>query len=140
MEKPYLKDPNEYPNDEVLGKLLGDVKDTWFEFFDYLNKEYPEFKGEWRYYKDGQSWLYKLVKKKKTICWLTVYPNKFETTFYFPDRAEEVICNSTLSPVYIDKFVTGKRYGKTRGLTIAICELADLEHTKILIDIKEKLK
>ena len=140
MEKLFLKDSTEYPTDEVLSKLLGDVKQVWNNFFNYLDEEHPLFEGEWRYYKDGQNWLYKLVKKKKTICWISVYPEQFKTTFYFPERAEDIICNSQLNPEYVEKFVHGKRYGKTRGLTIEIKEEVDLESTKILIEIRENLK
>jgi hypothetical protein len=27
---------------------------------------------EWDYYKDGKSWLCKIINKKKTICWLSI--------------------------------------------------------------------
>lgn len=140
MEKPYLKDKNEYPNDEVLSQILGEMKSAWDAFNSYISDNYSSFSGEWRYYNDGKSWLYKLTKKKKTICWISVYPNTFKTTFYFPDRAEELIKNSNLKKEHIDLFISGKRYGKTRGLTVEINDIDNLNETKILIEIKEQLK
>ena len=140
MEKPHLKDKNEFPNNEVLSNILGKTKSTWDAFHSFLKENHVLFTGEWRYYNDGKSWLYKLTKKKKTICWISVYPNKFKTTFYFPDRAEELIKNSKLKKEYIDLFINGKRYGKTRGLTIDINNINNLNATKILINIKEQLK
>lgn len=140
MEKPCLKDKNEYPDDVILGRYLGEVIKTWTIFNDFIQDNYPSFEGEWRYYNDGKNWLYKLTKKKKTICWISIYHNMFKTTFYFPDRAEDIIVKSKLSPEYIDQFLNGKHYGKTRGLTIDIKNPADLDSTKILIEIKEKLK
>jgi hypothetical protein len=65
MEKPCLKDKNEYPNDEVLSRYLGEVKDVWDSFIDFLKEDYPEFSTEWRYYNDGKNWLFKITKKKK---------------------------------------------------------------------------
>ena len=140
MEKPCLNDKDEYPNDEVLNRYLGKVKNAWDSFINFLNESYPSYSREWRYYNDGKSWLYKVTKKKKTICWVSVYPNKFKTTFYFPDRAEDLITASKLKKEYIDQFVHGKRYGKTRGLTIDIIKSTDLNATKALIKIKEQIK
>jgi hypothetical protein len=140
MEKPCLNDKDEYPNDKVLRRTLGKVKDTWDVFIDFINESYPSFSGQWRYYNDGKSWLYKLTKKKKTISWISVYPNKFKTTFYFPNKAEELIKASKLKKEYIDQFIHGKRYGKIRGITVEIKKLADLSTTKTLIEIKEQIK
>jgi hypothetical protein len=140
MEKPCLNDKDEYPDDKVLSRHLGKVKETWDSFIDLINESYPTFSGEWRYYKDGKSWLYKITKKKKTICWVSVYRNQFKTGFYFSDKAEELIKASKLRKQYIDQFINGKRYGKIRGITVTIKKSVDLNSTKKLIEIKEQLK
>jgi len=140
MEKTCLNNKDEYPDDEVLSRYLGKVKETWDSFNDFLKESYPSFSAEWRYYKDGKSWLYKLTKKKKTISWISVYHNKFKTTFYLPDKAEELIKASKLKKEYIEQFIHGRRYGKIRGITIEIKKPTDLKATKALIEIKEQLK
>jgi hypothetical protein len=140
MEKPCLNNQNEFPNDEVLSRYLGKVKTTWDLFNNFLSENYPSFSGEWRYYRDGKSWLYKLTKKKKTICWVSIYPNKFKTTFYFSDKVENLITRSNLDQAYMDQFINGKRYGKIRGITVEIKKSTDLNPTKTLIEIKEQLK
>jgi hypothetical protein len=140
MEKPCLKDKNEHPNDEVLSRYLGDVKNTWDSFMDFLKDDYPLFSTEWRYYNDGKNWLCKITKKKKTICWISIYENLFRTTFYFAVRAEDLIRSSKLKKEYVDQFINGKKHGKIKGITIDIEKLTDLEMTKILIEIKEKFK
>ena len=140
MEKPCLNDKNEYPDDEVLSHLLGRTKKSWDIFADFINESYPAFSGEWRYYTDGHNWLYKITKKKKTICWVSVYHHKFKTTFYFSDKAEELITASKLEKEHINQFLHGKRYGKIRGVTVEIKKLADLKATKTLIKIKEQMK
>ena len=140
MEKPCLNDKNEYPDDEVLDRHLGKVKDTWDSFMDFINESYPSFSGEWRYYKDGKSWLYKITKKKKTVCWVSIWHNMFKTTFYFPDKAEELIKASKLKKEYIDQFIHGKKYGKIRGVTVVIKKSTDANATKKLIEIKEQVK
>ena len=140
MEKPITNDKDEYPDDEVLSHHLGKVKSTWDAFLYFINESYPSFSGVWRYYRDGKSWLYKLTKKKKTISWISVYKNKFKTTFYFSDKAEDLIKKSKLKKEYIDQFIHGKKYGKIRGITVEIKKPTDLASTKKLIEIKEQLK
>ena len=140
MEKPCLNVKEEFPDDKVLNRCLGKVKNTWDSFIEFINESYPSFSGQWRYYKDGKSWLYKITKKKKTICWVSVYSNKFKTTFYFPDKAEDLITASKLRKQYIDQFVHGKRYGKIRGITVDVNKPVDLNSTKKLIEIKEQVK
>ena len=140
MEKPCLNDNAEYPDDKVLTHYLGDAKDAWDELAVFLENKYPSLSGEWRYYNDGKSWLYKITKKSKTICWVGVYRGKFKTTFYFSDRAESLIVSSTLRKKYIEQFANGRRFGKTRGLTVDIRKVADLSTTKKLIAIKVDFK
>ena len=140
MDEPCLTDETEYPDDEVLERYLGDAKSAWDSFATYLESRYPNFSGEWRYYNDGKSWLYKVTKKTKTICWVGVYRGKFKTTFYFPDRAESHIVNSSLRKRYIEQFVNARHYGKTRALTVDIRKVSDLSTTKKLIAIREDLK
>ena len=137
MEAPCLSDKTEYPDDRVLRRHLGDAKEAWDSFAAFLEGSYPDYSGEWRYYNDGKSWLYKLTKKSKTICWVSVYRGRFTTTFYFPDRAESLIVNSTLRKKYIEQFVGARHYGKTRGLTVDVRKIADLSTTRKLIAIKE---
>lgn len=140
MEKPCLNDKEEYPSDEVLHRILGHTKRTWDAFMATIAEDHPSFSGEWRYYNDGKSWLYKLVKKKKTVCWVSVYPKAFKTGFYFPDKAEELITEGKLEAQYVDQFVQGKRYGKIRGITVTVTQSADLDAVRTLIEIKEQVK
>jgi hypothetical protein len=140
MEKPCLNDKDQYPDDAVLSRCLGKVKTIWDSFLALIGESYPSFSAEWRYYRDGKSWLYKITKKKKTICWVSVYINTFKAGFYFSDKAEDLIAASKLKKEYIDQFLHGRRYGKIRGVTVAVTKAADLKAIGTLIDIKEQLK
>ena len=139
MEKPCLNDSDEYPDDEVLRRCLGEVKAIWDSFLALIAESYPSFTAEWRYYRDGKSWLYKITKKK-TVCWVSVYADTFKVAFYFSDKAEALIATSRLKKTYIDQFLHGKRYGKIRGVTVTVKKSTDLNAIRKLIDIKERLK
>lgn len=140
MEKPCLNDKNVRPDDEVLSRCLGKAKATWDSFVALLAECDPAISGEWRYYTDGKSWLYKVTKKKKTICWVSVWAGAFKAAFYFADKAEDLIVASKLKREYIDQFVQGKRYGKIRGVTVVVKRPTDLKAIRTLIEIKEQLK
>ena len=140
MDQPCLIDATEYPDDRVLSRCLGNAKGAWDAFTTFLKSDYPSLSLEWRYYNDGKSWLCKIVKKSKTICWLSVYRGKFKTSFYFPNRAEDLIAGSSIRKKYKEQFVNAKSYGKTRALTVDVRTIADLSTTKKLIAIKDSFK
>ena len=140
MEKPSLNNPEEFPDNDVLTRLWGPAMEAWVAFIQHLEQSEPPIETEWRYYNDGKSWLFKVVQKKKTLCWVSAYPGYFKTTFYFPDCAEDLICASDVDPAYVNQFVHGQHYGKTRGLTIEIREPSDLENTKKLMEIRRQVK
>ena len=95
---------------------------------------------EWRYYRDGKSWLLKVTRKKKTIFWLSIIKGSFRTTFYFTDKAEEALMSSDLSDELKEKFKSGKQFNKIRGVTIVYAKKKDIEEAKILIGIKMRMK
>ena len=138
-EKPILKDQDQYPTEDVIFSCIGKKKKLWIAFFDTLHEQYPDFSEEWRYYKDGKNWLMKVTRKSKTIFWLSVWKNAFRVTFYFSDKAEEMINDSGISDCLKEEFNNGKRFGKVRGLTIDFSKKKDIEYTKSLIVIRLKI-
>lgn len=102
----------------------------------FIAEHRPSVSGEWRYYQDGKSWLYKATHKRLTLCWASVFQGKFKTTCYFPDRAEPAITGSKLPKTYVDQFLNGRRYGRTRAISVDVRKLADLDATKQLMEIR----
>ena len=140
MEQLVLDNQEEFPSEEVIFSHLGRTKVHWLSLFEHIHSSYPEFSEEWRYYKDGKSWLLKVTRKKKTICWISVLKKKFRITFYFTDIAEPAILNSSISDELKEQFKNGKYFNKIRGLTITFSNKKDIEYAKTLIEIKLSLK
>ena len=138
VDKPILKDPNQYPTEEVIYSCIGKRKTLWISFFDMLHEHHPDFSQEWRYYKDGKNWLMKVTRKSKTIFLLSVWKNDFKIGFYFSDKAEELIDQSDIPDDLKQEFKNGKRYGKIRGLTIVFRKKKDIEYANSLIAIRLK--
>ena len=140
MEQLVLINQNESPTEEIIFNHIGRAKAYWMMIFEYIHSDYPDFVEEWRYYKDGKSWLLKVIRKSKTVFWISVLKSKFKMTFYFTDRAEAAIMESSISDELKEQFMNGKYYNKIRGLTITFKNKKDVEYAKELIEIKLKTK
>jgi hypothetical protein len=140
MEQPILGNKDQFPTEKIIFSHIGKNKTHWQSLFEFIHINHPDFSEQWRYYNDGKSWLMKVTRKSKTIFWLTLSKNTFRTTFYFTDRAEEVIKKSSISDELKKQFKEGKHYGKIRGLTITFKNKKDIEYVKDLIEIKLSIK
>ena len=140
MEEKVLTDKNQFPTEEVIFSHIGKSKIYWESIFQHIHTNHPDFSEEWKYYNDGKSWLLKVTRKKKTIFWLSIYKDLFRITFYFGDKAEPAIIESSISDKLKEEFKNGKRYNKIRGLTLIINNNKVLEYVKSLITIKLSTK
>lgn len=135
-----LSDPQVKPDEKLIFSIIGEKKILWQELMNYLKINYPDASGDWNYYNDGKLWLFKMTRKKKTIFWGTLLEDTFKITFYFGDKAEPVILESSLTDEVKQNFMTGKRYGKIRAISVKVNDVSDLEIIKTTIGIKVKLK
>jgi hypothetical protein len=140
MEQALLSDPTQFPSEEIIFSHLGKSRTLWLSLFDYIQTNHPDIMKEWRYYRDGKSWLLKVTQKKKTIFWLSIQKGAFRTTFYFTDKAKEAILSSDLSNELKEQFQSGKNNGKIKGLTINHTTRKNIDDAKILIGIKLRMK
>jgi ABC-type uncharacterized transport system YnjBCD substrate-binding protein len=116
------------------------MKHVWLEIMDHVRENYKETKGEWRYYNDCKQWLFKMQQKSRTLFWIAILEGTFRITFYFGDKAENMIEKSELPEIIKHYFRTGKRYGSIRPVSIKISGLHDIDSVIKLIEIKSKLK
>lgn len=131
-----LSDKEIYPTEEVIFSHLGKTKTHWEDLFNHIHTNHSDFNEEWRYYNDGKSWLMKITHKTKTIFWLSIIPKSFRITFYFGDKAEPAIMNSSIPDILKKDFMEGKRYGKIRGITLQMKSKKNIEAAKELIRLK----
>jgi len=135
-----FSDPQIRPNDDLIYSIIGERKAHWISILEYLRLNYPDSSGEWNYYKDGKRWLFKTIRKKKTIFWSGILDDTFRITFYFGDKAELLIETSQLPKKIKDGFKTAQKYGAIRPVSIKVLEHSDVETVFQLLDIKSKLK
>ena len=120
MERPLLNDKNEYPDDEVLAKHLGRAKSAWDGFAAGVAAQFGDASLEWRYYNDGKAWLCKVVHKKKTVCWVSVWDRFFKTTFYFTAKSDGDIESLPIPSDVKDSYRAHESIGKLKPLTIEV--------------------
>jgi hypothetical protein len=134
MEKPVLSDANTYPSEEIILGFLGKSKPFWKEFGDMLKSNFPNLELCWRYYRDGSSWLCKVVNKKKTVFWLSVYDGYFKTAFYFTEKTGSNIRRLDIAKEIIDSYLKAKSFGKLKPLRI------DIKSKKAIKDLKKVIE
>jgi hypothetical protein len=137
---PVLTDKAVVPTDKQIFSFIGENKTYWKRIMNHISENYKEFTGTWNYYNDGKQWLFKLVNKKKTIFWLGLFNNTFRITFYFGDKAEQLILASELPDKVKQEFRSAKKYGAIRGITTVITNNEDVDIVEKLIAVKLKIK
>lgn len=139
MEAVILSDINVFPTDELIFSLIGEKKVLWQELMKLISENYEGSAGEWNYYNDGKSWLFKMVMKKKTLFWIGLTEKTFRVTFWFSDKAENLINTSNLQENLKSEFATSKKYGAVRAVSIIMNEKSDVDNVITLTAIKKKV-
>ncbi len=136
MEKPRLNDQSEFPDDAVLARHLGRAKGAWDSFAAGVGEALPDASFEWRYYNDGKAWLCKLTRKKKTVCWVSVWDEFFRTTFYFTAKNDGDIEGLPIAPGLKDAYRAHKPIGTLKPLTVEVRNKKALDAVFVLVKYK----
>ena len=139
MEPLVLTDKSVVPSESLIFSILGNKSALWQKLMRLMHEKYPDAIEQWNYYNDGKSWLFRIIRKKKTMFWIGVLKDTFRITFYFGDKAELLIEKSNLPESMKKEFINSKRYGKIRGLSILVTGMEDIDHAIILADIRNTI-
>jgi hypothetical protein len=140
MEPMVLNDNTVMPNEQIVFSIIGDKRILWQKIMNYLHDNHTDVTEVWKYYNDGKSWLFRALKKKKTIFWIRVLEDTFRIAFYFGDKAEPMIEQSNLPESIKIDFRNAKRFNTTRGIAIEMAAVADAENAIKLIELKLRVK
>ncbi|MDR1706788.1 MAG: DUF3788 domain-containing protein [Prevotella sp.] len=136
-----LRDAEIFPSEEILKDALGKTVYSVLESFitSVTNEEYG-LTIEWRYYNDGKAWLGKIVYKKKTVLWLSVWEGFFKTSFYFTEKHLEAIAELNISDMIKEGFCKAKPVGKLIPMVIDINKDEQLDDLLTIVRFKKSLK
>ena len=96
MSQTDLNDKNVKPNDDIIFSIIGDRQLLWKQTISYLCDNNNDISEEWKYYNDGKSWLFRVLKKKKTLFWIRILEDTFRIAFWFAEKLEPLIMQSNL--------------------------------------------
>jgi hypothetical protein len=140
MEPIALTDPTIIPDNELVFSMIGDKSVYWQQIMTYLYQNHKDISEVWRFYNDGKSWLFRTLKKKNTIFWVAVLKDSFRVGFYFGDKAEPMILQSTLPENIKNDFLNAKRYNTIRPISVTMADSKDVDTVIKLIELKLKIK
>ena len=128
------------PTNEVLENALG--KELFIIHQELIKIFTDEFSLEpqWQFYKDGNAWLCKVVYKKKTILWLSIWKDYIKTGFYFTEKTGIGVLELDIDNKIKEVFEVAKPIGKLIPLIIDINQQKQIEDLKEVIKYKKGLK
>ena len=135
-----LRDKEIEPTYEVLENALGKKLFTIYQ--ELIQIFTDEFCSElqWRFYKDGKSWLCKVTYKKKTVLWLSVWEKYIKIGFYFTEKTRNGVLELEIDKKIKETFSAAKPVGKLIPLIIDIDQQKQFEDLKKVINYKKGLK
>lgn len=138
METIALKDKNVFPEAEILKTVLAGSYPAFVRWEQILAE--METVLEWRYYRDGQAWLGKMMCGKKNIGWVIVYEGYFRVTFYFMEKHLQAIVDVDLpETVKKDFFGTGSE-GKLKPMSVMVTDVSQTADVLAVFRFKKALK
>jgi hypothetical protein len=135
-----LKDEKIYPDDQVIHAALGSVYSVYKEFMTRIQNESIGLAPEWRYYRDGKAWLCKIVYKKKTVLWLSLWQPFFKVVSYYTEKTIPGVYDLPIDEKIKESVRTGVRIGKFIPVIIEVSQKEQLEDIYKIIEYKKAIK
>ncbi len=138
MEGQLLRDPGIFPDEGVLEDALKGSYPAFEQWIMMIRG--PEFGlvPEWRYYNDGKAWLCKVVDKKKTVMWLSVWDGFFRVSFFFTEKHRDGIAALDIDEGIKAGFAAGKPVGKLIPLILDVRSSRQLPDALAVAGFKKK--
>ncbi|KAB2871814.1 MAG: DUF3788 family protein [Bacteroidales bacterium] len=135
-----LREKEIEPTDEVLENALGKELFTIYQEIIKIFTEEFSLEPQWRFYNDGKAWLCKVVYKKKTILWLSIWKNYIKTGFYFTDKTGVGVLELDIDNKIKEVFEVAKPIGKLIPLVIDIDQQNQIEDLKKVVKYMKEMK
>lgn len=140
METQLLREQEIFPSDEVLKNVLGNIYPVYESLLNTITGSEYGLTCEWNYYNDGKSWLYKVIYKKKTVFWLSVWDGHFQIGFFFTEKHLEGIAALEIDEKIKEDFCQAKPIGKLLPMIFRIRNEGQLPDLLKVVDFKKKQK
>ena len=140
MDRSPLKDPDVIPVNEVLQPVLGETFPVYKNLIEIITSENFGLEPQWNYYNDGKAWLCKVVFKKKTVFWLSVWNGYFKVAFYFTEKQMAGIEALPIDEKIKGAFSLAKPIGKLLPMVFTITSENQIQDIFTVVAFKKSLK
>lgn len=135
-----MKDPNQPPTPEVLKNALGNSYTAYEKLIGTVTGDAYGLEPVWNYYRDGKAWLCKVIYKKKTVFWLSVWDGYFKTAFYFTEKNAAGIPALEIDEKIKEEFRNRKPVGRLLPLIISIEKEGQIKDVLSIVSYKKQQK
>lgn len=136
-EQPILTNEDKFPDSQILQSVLKENYAIFENIQEILTSKPYNLIYEWRYYKDGKSWLCKVLHKKKTVLWLSVFDGYFKVAFYFSAKLCEGINTLDLDTKIKADFQKSEFIGRVKPLIINVFKEDQIKHIQEIVLYKK---
>lgn len=137
--KALLTNKDEYPTPAILQQHFSRAEYTLYDqLLDGLHKN--DLQEEWNYYKDGKSWLGKILFKKKNLGWISCLETGLQVGVYFGERLWPQVLALDLDERIKSRLPQIEKNGKLYGISIPISDQAYVETALRLVLFKKAAK
>jgi hypothetical protein len=131
-----LDDKSKLPDDGQLTEVLGETKKFWDEIIAHVSREFEPVTEEWKFSGAKWGWSLRLIRKKRTILYLTPCNGYYITGFVLGGKAVEAARASDLPKSVLEIINNAPKYAEGTALRLEIRSEEDLESIKKLAKIK----
>lgn len=125
LENAFINHPTP-PTDADLATALGDAKAVWDDLLATLARDGITTGHEWKSHNAKWGWSLRVVKKKRTIVWLSPGRDGFNVLFILGDKAVAVARTARLRMDARHSLATAPRYPEGTGVRLVAKSVRDL--------------
>ena len=124
------------PTETELGDALGPAGAVWDELLAKLAREHAADVHEWKCHSPKWGWSLRILRKKRTIVWLSPSTGCFEVLFILGERAMQAARAAKLPKAVAQTLATAPKYPEGTGVRLAVKSPRSLGALKQLAAIK----
>lgn len=137
--KVILTNKDEYPTNEILKQYFSEAEyELYMLYLDRLHEN--DLQVEWNYYKDGKSWLGKIMFKKKNLGWISYLETGLQVGIYFGERIWPSVLDLDIDERIHSQLPQIKKSGKLYGIIVPISDEAYVNTAMLLVLFKKTAK
>lgn len=124
------------PTVKELADALGPARLVWDELLAALAREHAADVHEWKCHSPKWGWSLRVLRKKRTIVWLSPCNGSFEVLFILGERAMQAARSARLPKAVAQTLATAPKYPEGTGVRLRVKSPRSLSALKQLATIK----